>query len=257
MQPESSQMPLLLRRRFGPVVRLTIKRPRGDNRLDYATVRSLLAHVESLAADLETRAVILTASGGQTFAAGADPGDLQRSDANEVRRWLRWGHRLMDAVAALPQPTLAAINGVAAGAGFELALAADLRLLAADARVGLPQVRQGFIPAWGGTQRLARLVGPGIAKELIYTGRLVEAEEATRLGLVNAVHPNSQLQEAALELAQQLASVPPQAIAGAKEAIDSGLARDLVTGNQIEIAVSERLFGGSPALPDEQREAAS
>ena len=106
---------------------------------------------------------------------GADLSALQDGAADAVGTWLRWGHRLTDAIAALPQPTLAAINGLATGAGFELALATDLRLLARDARIGLPQVRQGMIPAWGGTQRLARLVGPSVAKELIYTGRLVRA----------------------------------------------------------------------------------
>ena len=176
MQSASDQPPVLLQR-DGPVVRLTINRPSADNRLDNATTRALLAHVETLAADHRTRAVILTAA-GETFSAGADLSVLQDGAADAVGTWLRWGHRLTDAIAALPQPTLTAINGLAAGAGFELALATDLRLLARDARIGLPQVRQGMIPAWGGTQRLARLVGPGIAKELIYTGRLVRAEEA-------------------------------------------------------------------------------
>ena len=247
MQSASEQPPVLLQR-DGPVVRLTINRPSAGNRLDNATTRALLAHVETLAADHGTRAVILTAA-GETFSAGADLSALQDGAADAVGTWLRWGHRLTDAIAALPQPTLTAINGLAAGAGFELALATDLRLLARDARIGLPQVRQGMIPAWGGTQRLARLVGPGIAKELIYTGRLVGSEEARRRGLVNAVHPGHELPAAALALARQLAALPPGAIAGAKEAISSGLDRDHATGNQIEMAVFERLSGGFPSPP--------
>ena len=247
MQSASDQPPVLLQR-DGPVVRLTINRPSADNRLDNATTRALLAHVETLAADHRTRAVILTAA-GETFSAGADLSVLQDGAADAVGTWLRWGHRLTDAIAALPQPTLTAINGLAAGAGFELALATDLRLLARDARIGLPQVRQGMIPAWGGTQRLARLVGPGIAKELIYTGRLVRAEEARCRGLVNAVHPGCELSAAALSLARQLAALPPGAIAGAKEAISSGLDRDHATGNQIEMAVFERLSGGFRSPP--------
>ena len=239
MQSASDQPPVLLQR-DGPVVRLTINRPQADNRLDNATTRTLLAHVETLAADHGVRAVILTGA-GETFSAGADLSALEDGAADAVGTWLRWGQRLTDALAALPQPTLAAINGSASGAGFELALATDLRLLAREAQVGLPQVQQGMIPAWGGTQRLARLVGPGIARELIYTGRLVGAEEALQRGLVNAIYPGPELPAAALALARQLAALPPGAIAGAKEAISSGLDRDLATGNQIEMAVFERL----------------
>ena len=247
MQSASDEPPVLLRR-DGPVVRLIINRPQADNRLDNATTRALLAHVETLAADHGVRAVILTGS-GETFSAGADLSALHTGAADAVGTWLRWGQRLTDAIAALPQPTLAAINGPATGAGCELALATDLRLLACEAHVGLPQVRQGMIPAWGGTQRLARLVGPGIARELIYTGRLVGAEEALRRGLVHAVHPGDELPAAAQALAGQLAALPPAAIAGAKEAISAGLDRDLATGNQIEMAVFERLAGGLPSAP--------
>ena len=247
MQSASDQPPVLLQR-DGPVVRLIINRPQADNRLDNATIHTLLVHVETLAADHGVRTVILTGA-EETFSAGADLSALQDGSADAVGTWLRWGHRLTDALAALPQPTLAAINGPAIGAGCELALATDLRLLAREAHVGLPQVRQGMIPAWGGTQRLARLVGPGIARELIYTGRLVGAEEALQRGLVHAVHPGDDLLAAALALAQQLAALPPDAIAGAKEAISAGLDRDLATGNQIEMAVFERLSGGFPAAP--------
>ncbi len=247
MASASDQPPVLLQR-DGPIVRLTINRPEADNCLDNATTRVLLAHVETLAADHGARAIILTAA-GETFSAGADLSTLQDGAADAVGTWLRWGHRLTDAIAALPQPTIAAINGLAAGAGFELALATDLRLLALDTHIGLPQVRRGMIPAWGGTQRLARLVGPGIAKELIYTGRLVGAAEALRRGLVNAVHPASELPAATLALARQLAALPPEAIGGAKEAINSGLEHDLATGNQIEMAIFERLSGGLPSPP--------
>ncbi len=247
MASTSDQPPVLLQH-DGPVVRLTINRPQADNCLDNATTRALLAHVETLAADQETRVVMLTGA-GETFSAGADLSARQDGATNAVGTWLRWGQRLTDALAALPQPTLAAINGPAIGAGCELALAADLRLLAHNAQIGLPQVRHGLIPGWGGTQRLARLVGPSVAMELIYTGRLVGAEEALRRGLVNAVHPGAELPAAALALARQLAALPPEAIAGAKEAISSGLDRDLATGNQIEMAVFERLSGGFSSAP--------
>ena len=247
MQSANDEPPVLLQQ-DGPVARLIINRPQADNRLDNATTRALLAHVETLAADHGVRTVILTGA-GETFSAGADLSALQDRAADAVGTWLRWGHRLTDAIAALPQPTLAAINGLAAGAGCELALATDLRLLAREAQIGLPQVRQGMIPGWGGTQRLARLVGPDIARELIYTGRLVGAEEALRRGLVNAVHPGDELPAAALALAGQLAALPPDAIAGAKETISAGLDRDLATGNQIEMAIFERLSGGFPSAP--------
>ena len=187
---------------------------------------------------------------GRHFRPAPTSAPWQDGAADAVGTWLRWGQRLTDAIAALPQPTLAAINGPAIGAGCELALATDLRLLAREAHVGLPQVRQGMIPAWGGTQRLARLVGPGIARELIYTGRLVGAEEgaASRPGTMPST-PGDDLPAAALALAGQLAALPPDAIAGAKEAISAGLDRDLATGNQIEMAVFERLAGGFPSAP--------
>ena len=249
MQSASDQPPVLLQR-DGPVVRLIINRPSADNRLDNATTRTLLAHVETLAADHGIRAVILTGA-GETFSAGADLSALENGAAEAVGTWLRWGQRLTDAIAALPQPTLAAINGPAIGAGCELALATDLRLLAREAHVGLPQVRQGMIPAWGGTQRLARLVGPGIARELIYTGRLVGAEEALRRGLVTR-RPSlaTTCRPLRWRSPEQLAALPPACHRWRQGGHQhSGLDRDLATGNQIEMAVFERLAGGFPSAP--------
>jgi enoyl-CoA hydratase len=245
--PAPAAAPVQVRREGpdGSVVWLTINRPEARNALDPATVHALLAHVESLAADHTVRVVVFTGSGDRAFCAGADIKAMQGMDLAAGVAWSRLGHRLMDAVAALPQPTIAAVNGVAAGGGCELALACDLRLVADGARLGQPEVLLGVIPGWGGTQRLPRLIGPGIAKELILTGRLVDAQEALRLGLANAVYPAAHLPAEAQALADRLAAQAPVALAAAKEAIDSGADVDLSQANQIEIAAFERTFASA------------
>ncbi|MDQ3702582.1 MAG: enoyl-CoA hydratase-related protein [Chloroflexota bacterium] len=224
---------------------LTINRPQARNALDPPTVHALLAAVETLAADHDTRVLVFTGAGDRAFCAGADIKAMRGMDVAAGAAWTRLGHRLMDAVAAVPQPTIAALNGVAAGGGCELALACDLRLMAEGARIGQPEVLLGVIPGWGGTQRLARLVGPGVAKELLYTGRLLEAPEALSCGIVHAVHPESRLLAEAQEMAERLAAQAPLALAAIKQAVDAGADADLAQANQIEIALFDRVFAST------------
>jgi enoyl-CoA hydratase len=219
--------PPVVVRRAGQVAWLTISRLETCSTLDLAALQALLADVETLAAEHDVRAIVFTGAGARAFCAGADVTALQRMDSAEWAAWARLGHRLMDAVAALPQPTIAAINGVAAGGGCELALACDLRLMAASARIGPPEAALGIMPGWGGTQRLPRLIGLGAAKELLYTGRLVDAAEALQRGLVNAILPDDRLLADAQALAERLAGQAPLALAAIKQAIDSGADRDL------------------------------
>lgn len=250
---EPHQPPVLVRQ-LGAVAWLTINRPGEDNRLDASTVHALLATVETLAADLTVRALVLTGAGDRYFCAGAAPGARLSLDQLGAAGWSRLGHRLMDAVAALPQPTIAALNGHATGAGCELALACDLRLAAEHALIGLPDVLQGHIPCWGGTQRLPRLIGAGRAKELLYTGRQLGAADACACGLVNAVYPAGRLRAETQALAERLASQPALALEAIKQAVDSGADKPLADANQIEIAQFERSLAGDGA-PEARRAA--
>src|SRR5205823_15114325 len=144
--------------------------------------------LRGLADDEETRVVVLTGAGEKAFVAGADIKYMSGLGVEEAKSWGALGHEAGRLLETMPKPTLAAINGFALGGGCELALACDFRYASANAKLGQPEVNLGIIPGWGGTQRLARVCGLGVAKELIFTGRMVDAEEALRIGLVNAVH---------------------------------------------------------------------
>jgi len=152
-------------------------------------------------------------------------------------------HEAMTAVATVPKPVVAAITGYALGGGLELALAADFRIAGEGARVGQPEIQLGIIPGAGGTQRLARLVGPARAKDLIFTGRMVKAAEAHAIGLVDQVVPDAEVYQAAVGMMKRYASGPALALRAAKQAIDSGLGVDLATGLEIERVQFAALFG--------------
>jgi enoyl-CoA hydratase len=197
------------------------------NALDRPTLEELRDRLQELAEDAGVRVVVLTGSGDKAFVAGADIKYMSGLGPAEAKAWGALGHTCGQLLETMPKPTIAAINGFALGGGCELALACDLRYAGAAARLGQPEINLGIIPGWGGTQRLARMCGLGIAKELILTGRLVEAEEALRLGLVNAVH--DPVLEKAREVASLLASKGPLALAAAKRATNHAL-----QGEQVE-----------------------
>jgi enoyl-CoA hydratase len=169
------------------------------------------------------RVVALTGAGERAFAAGADIKYMSGLGVDEAKEWGRLGHRVGALLETMPKATIAAVNGFALGGGCELALACDFRYASSAAKLGQPEVNLGIIPGWGGTQRLARVCGVGIAKELIFTGRIVGAEEALRIGLVNAVFEPGELLERTLEAASLIASKGPLAIAAAKEAMNRAL----------------------------------
>ena len=167
--------------------------------------------------------VVLTGAGDKAFAAGADIKYMSELGVEEAREWGALGHEAGRLLETMPKPTIAAINGFALGGGCELALACDLRYAARTAKLGQPEINLGIIPGWGGTQRLARATTLGYAKELIFTGRVVDAEEAERRGLVNAVFEPDELLEKTMEVANLLASKSPVALAAAKAACNRAL----------------------------------
>ena len=180
---------------------VTIDRQEALNALDVATLTDLRDRLRELADDDGVRVVVLTGAGEKAFIAGADIKYMSGLDVDQAKQWGALGHEAGRLLETMPKPTIAAINGFALGGGCELAIACDLRYAASSAKLGQPEVNLGIIPGWGGTQRLARLCGLGAAKELIFTGRLVAAEEALRIGLVNGVH------DPALDKAREVATL--------------------------------------------------
>src|SRR3990170_9071504 len=174
--------------RIGGAAVVTVNRPDALNALDVEHAGLLRDRLEELAADYAARVVVLTGA-ERAFIAGADIKYMHGLSVMEARRWGELGHHVGELLETMPKPTIAAINGFAMGGGCELALACDIRLASSNAKLGQPEINLGIIPGWGGTQRLARVAGIGFAKELIFTGRMVDAEEARAPGLVNALFP--------------------------------------------------------------------
>ncbi|OUZ11288.1 enoyl-CoA hydratase [Aeromicrobium sp. PE09-221] len=219
---------------------LRLDRPKM-NALDAQMQREILAAAREADERDDVAAVVLY-GGERVFAAGADIKEMASMDYAAM---LSHGQLLQEftrAVAAIGKPTVAAITGFALGGGCEVALAADVRFCAENAKLGQPEILLGIIPGAGGTQRLARLVGPATAKELIYSGRFVDADEALRIGLVDAVHPADAVYDAALAWARQFVGGPALALRVAKDVIDRGLEVDLQTGLEIERAGFTGLF---------------
>jgi enoyl-CoA hydratase len=202
---------------------ITLNRPTVMNALDAATLDELHHAVEGAGADPAVRAVVITGAGQKAFAAGADIKELSSASPVWASEHARRGQVAFDAIERLGKPVIAAVNGVALGGGCELAAACTLRIAADTARFGQPEVNLGLIPGFGGSQRLARLVGRGRALELLLTGDTVGAEDALRIGLVNRVVPAAELMTAARQLAASLASKPPIAVRLILSAVAEGL----------------------------------
>jgi enoyl-CoA hydratase len=230
-------MPIDLERR-GATALVTVNRPEALNAIDVPHAEELRGRLEEVAGDAAVRAVVLTGAGEKAFVAGADIKYMHGLDVLGARRWGELGHAICTLLETMPKPTVAAVNGFALGGGCELALACDLRLASAGAKLGQPEVSLGIFPGWGGTLRLARTTSLGFAKELIFTGRTVGADEALRRGLVNAVHPPDELLPKALELCESFAEKGPLALAYAKEATNLALQGD----HGANLATEARLF---------------
>ena len=204
--------------RSGAVAVVTIDRPDALNALDVPTLTELRDRLAEVAQDDAVRAVVLTGAGEKAFVAGADIKYMSGLDSGGAKAWGALGHEAGLLLETMPKPTIAAINGFALGGGCELALACDLRYAASRAKLGQPEINLGIVPGWGGTQRLARVCGIGVAKDLIFSGRTVDAEEALRIGLVNAVA--DPVLDLALETANALAAKSPGALALAKRLVN-------------------------------------
>jgi enoyl-CoA hydratase len=228
--------------RDGGVAVVTVNRPDAMNALDVEHAEALSDHLEDLAADPEARVVLLTGAGDKAFVAGADIKYMQSLGVLEARRWGELGQRCANLLETIPKPTIAAINGYALGGGCELALACDIRIASREAKLGQPEVNLGIIPGWGGSQRLPRIVGLGFAKEMVFSGRAVGAQEAHDWGLVNQIYDPAELMPAAMKLAHELAKKSPLALAYAKEATNLYLTGEASAHMETELRLFAMLF---------------
>jgi enoyl-CoA hydratase/carnithine racemase len=231
-------------------VTLQVENGVGTIRLDRPKMNAIdeQLHLEVRVAAMEAtkrddvRAVVLY-GGERVFAAGADIKAMSQLDATGMVAWGRELTQSFTHVARIPKPVIAAVTGYALGGGYELALCADFRVLGASAKIGQPEILLGIIPGAGGTQRLARLVGPAKAKDLIFTGRHVGAEEALEIGMADAVVPDDEVYDTAVAMARKFAAGPPLALAAAKRAIDEGLELPIDEGLALESRLFAELFG--------------
>jgi enoyl-CoA hydratase len=233
----------------GPVATVTVNRPQALNALDAATLRALLASFEALATEPGVRCVILTGAGDKAFVAGADIKAMAAMTPVEAGALAAISHRLGEAIEGLAAPVIAAVGGFALGGGCELALACDFIYASRTAKFGQPEVGLGVIPGLGGTQRLPRRIGLARARELLYTGAVIDAEEARRLGLVNVVVEPAELLPRVRAVAEAIAARAPLAVAAAKRAAREGADLPLAEGLERERALFAGLFA-----TDDQRE---
>ena len=222
------------------VATLRLDRPKV-NALNEQLASEIGEAVDALRTDESARAVVLW-GGERVFAAGADIKEMEGQDATRMYRYIGRFQDVFTRLEELPQPTIAAINGYALGGGCELAMSCDFRICAEDSQLGQPEIKLGVIPGAGGTQRLPRLVGPSKAKEIIFSGRFVGAEEAERIGLVDKVVPAGDVYSSAVEMAESFARGPAVALMAAKQAIHNGLETDIRTGLLIERQAFAALF---------------
>ena len=231
----------------GAVAYLIINRPEALNALNSQVLADLDAALDAIDLDA-VRCLIVRGAGEKSFVAGADIAQMKGLTKAEGESFGKQGNDVMRKLETLPIPTIAAVGGYALGGGCELAMSCDFRICSDTAVFGQPETGLGITPGFGGTQRLARLVGPGMAKQMVYTARNIKADEALRIGLVNAVYPLAELYTAAEKLASQIAANAPIAVRAAKKAINEGL--DLPMDEAV--VVEEKAFGSCFETADQQ-----
>lgn len=219
-----------------------LNRPEKLNALTRRALEELGKTFERIGREREVRAVVLTGTGERAFSAGTDIGELSEMDVDEARSAGERGQRVCDLIERCGVPVIAAVNGLAAGGGCELALACHIRIASTNARFSLPEIKLGLIPAYGGTQRLARATGSGRALELMLTGAEISADEALRVGLVNRVVAPAELLSEAERTAREIASLAPLAIRACLEAVTRGVSLPLAEGLKLEAELFSSLF---------------
>lgn len=218
----------------GSIAVVTINRPKALNALNSETLKDIETVIDELANDDAIFAVIVTGSGEKAFVAGADITEMKNLNVMEGRKFGILGNRVFRKLENLEKPVIAAVNGFALGGGCELSMACDIRIASSKARFGQPEVGLGITPGFGGTQRLARIVGTGMAKEMIYTGKIINAEEALRIGLVNKIVEPDKLMDEARAIANTIAMQAPIAVKLCKSAINRGMQCDIDTAIMYE-----------------------
>lgn len=237
MRPENGSLPedVVFTEKDAGIAVVTINRPNVLNALNREVLLKLKRALEELEGSRDVRAVIITGAGEKSFVAGADIASMAEMTPGEAREFSKLGHETFGFIEAMTKPVIAAVNGYALGGGLELALACDIRVAGENAKFGQPEVGLGIIPGFGGTQRLSRLVGPGRAKDLIFTGRTITAGEALNMGLVEYVVPQGETLSFARKVASQIAEKSPSAVTRAKSAINRGFDLTLEEGLRIEM----------------------
>ncbi len=220
----------------GGIHTITIKRPAKLNALNRQTLQELYGAIIDASGDDKVRVIVITGSGDKAFVAGADIGEIREQSPIEARSFSQFGQNLMSMIQSLDKPVIAAINGFALGGGMELALACHLRVASDNARLGLPEIKLGIMPGFGGTQRLLRLVGTTVALDMALSGDPISAERAHQLGLVNRVVPAAELEQAVADMAKPLVKAAPESVRGILQVIMQGADVNLEAGLALETA---------------------
>ena len=228
------------------IATITFNRPKALNALNGALLNELSQALDEIADDENIRVLVLTGAGDKSFVAGADITELATFNSLSAKHFAQKGHRILHKLQQLPIAVIAAVNGFALGGGTEIAIACDFIYASENAKFGQPEINLGVIPGFGGTQRLPRLIGTNMAKELIFTGKMISATEAFRIGLANKVLPPEQLLEEVMKTAGEIATKGKVSLREAKQAVNKGMDVDLATGCAIEIDA----FAISFASPD-------
>jgi len=242
-------LPLILKEINKQIAWVTINRPEVLNAMNESVLTELVSSIQSCIDDTSVGVIILTGAGDKAFVAGADIKNMQSMEPGDALKFGKSGQQMTLTIENSPKPVIAAVNGFALGGGCEISLACHIRVASETAIFGQPEVQLGILPGWGGTQRLPRLVGMGIANEIITTGRMVSASEAKEIGLVNHVVPAELLNEKCEKIANQILKNGPNAIAKSLECIREGVGRSTKEGLIIEVENFSKLFG-----TDESRE---
>ena len=240
-------MPFVELEQKGHVGLITINRPEVLNALNLQVLKELDTMLDEVEGNKDIYVLVITGA-GRAFVAGADIGEMAHYSAAEAKSFSRHGNSIMLRLTRFPRPVIAAVNGYALGGGCELAMSCDIRIGSDKAKFGMPEVGLGITPGFGGTQRMARLIGMGRAKELLYTARKVKAPEALAIGLVQGVYPVEQLMEETLKMAARIAGNAPIAVRATKKAVNDGLQVDMDRAIEIE----EQLFGSCFETEDQK-----